>query len=101
MSVLSNITTPLAMPIGNGRIDHILSRLSSVFLRMFGVEMRQHVINDGIHLLHKTERIDIDSYSKIVYHSFLLPKERCYIEGVDRMMVNIDLTSVDYRVISV
>ena len=43
----------------------------------------------------------IDSYSKIVCRSFLLPNERRYIEGVDRMMVNIDLTSVDYRVISV
>ena len=63
--------------------------------------MRRHVINDGIYLLHETERIDIHSYSKIVCRSFLLPNERPYIEGVDRMMVNIDLITVDYRVISV
>ena len=63
--------------------------------------MRRHAINDGMYLLHKTERIDIDSYSKIVCRTFLIPNEPRYIEGMDRMMVNIDLTPIDYRVGSV
>ena len=68
---------------------------------MFEVEIRRQVINDGTYLLDETERIDINTYSEIVCRPFLLPVERRDIEGVDRVTVNIDLTPVNNRVISV
>jgi hypothetical protein len=68
---------------------------------MFEVEIKRQVINDGTYLLDETERIDINIYSEIVYRLFLFSIERRNIEDMDRVTVNIDFTSVNYRVISV